>query len=189
MYSITTSRVIEATRAHENTVNRWMRDVPYRRAKCPRGHYHTYRPCDVVTALRTRRQRGLAGDALRAIVAAFPQDDDPSAPLGDDADARAAALLTTFTAEERERFARITKWAGEGAAYALWDRTHLFNLGRALGLLVLRPAVLAYILTAQRRADFPTTREGWGDYAAQHVISTATPEELRRLANNGAVIK
>lgn len=187
MFSITTASVMESTGAHKNSLTSWLRDLPYTRAGVGGIYIRRYRPDDVVTALRTRRRGGLEGDALRAIVSAFPAD-DLGAPL-DDADSRAAVLLTTFTAEERERFARVTKWAGEGAAYAMWDKTHLFDVGRALGLLVLRPAVLTYILTAQRRRDLPTTREGWGDYAAQHVISTATPDELRRLANNGAVIK
>ncbi|MHA6262495.1 hypothetical protein ACXYMO_04775 [Arenibacterium sp. CAU 1754] len=141
------------------------------------------RLADLVPSIRARRLRGLYGDDLAALVALDTSKDDPSTPLGDDADARAAALIETFTDDEKERFARICKWAGQGATYSLWNKQHLYDHGRALALLTLRPAPLAYILCAHRRDDLPTTRDGWAEWMAAHVVSVATPAELRKLAS------
>lgn len=185
-YCITSACLMGTTGAKENSIVRWMRDVPRRRVMSMNNrYYHMYRPDEVVVALRRRRHRGLAGDELRHFVQFFPAT-DYTAPL-DAADARAAATLGVLTEEERDRFQRVRKWAAEGAAYSLWNRTHLIDLSRALDLLVLRSEVLAYVLTGQPSETFPTTREAWGGVMASHVVAVATPAELRNLANhNGA---
>ena len=189
-YCITSAHVMEATGAHENSICRWFKHTPrIRRKSTSRNYYHMYRPDDVVTTLRRNRRKGLAGAELARLVDMFPAD-DPAEPLGDDSGPRAAALIATFTGDEKERFAGVCKWAGQGAVSGhLLNQQHLDDHGRALALLVLRPAPLTYILTARRRDDFPTTRDGWGGFMAAHVHSVARPDEITRLVNKSTTYR
>lgn len=144
-YSILCAHVAAATGAHENTLYKWLDAVPriVRREYLSRLNVH--RGDEVIVAIREKRRGGLSGAVLKTIVAAFPED-DPTQHI-EDADARAAALHSVLTDEERVRFAAVTNSASRAATEALWGRGHLYNLGRCLGLLILRPAVLAYVLT------------------------------------------
>ncbi|MFW8594959.1 hypothetical protein [Cribrihabitans neustonicus] len=170
---------------------RWTRHLPSERTffGIPKGGGSTfkhYRLGDVVVALRQRRKRGLTGSDLRALVDVVGAPCDPSSYLGDDARERAAEMLAHLSPEEAERFARVKKWAGQGAVYALWGRAHQADLPANLDLLVLRPAVLTYVLAAQRTDDFPTTRDAWGDYVAQHIAAVALPDTIQNITEKGS---
>jgi hypothetical protein len=187
-YTIDAQEARTAVGASKATWTRWIAHLPCERTFNGRwggGGSTPKQFClsDLVPAIRARRKGGFHGDALAALVALDTSRDDPSDHLGDDADARAASLHAAFTDDEKERVARVAKWAGQGATYALWGKRHLYDHGRALALLTLRPAVLAYILTGQRRNEFPTTRDAWGDYMAAHVVAVATPDEINKLAS------
>ncbi|TMV06313.1 hypothetical protein FGK63_14235 [Ruegeria sediminis] len=172
-----------------NSMWRWLRHIERERDWNVNGARtgstpDRFRLTDLVVALRQNRRRGLSGDELRAVVALDTSKTDPSAPLGHDADARAAALIESFSGEERERYARVSEQAAKAATQALWGKGHLYNGGRCLGLLPLRPEILAYSMTGQRRDGFPDhTERQWGAYITQHVMATVTADELINLAS------
>lgn len=135
---------------------------------------------DVVVALR-QYKRSLGGGELRSLVALDTRPDDPTEALAPGSEGRAARLISVLTREENERLGRVMKWAAQGVSEVMWGAVHLVDRGRALKLLALRPAVLAYVLTAERRPDLPNSRAEWGQFMAQHVVTNGTPEELKRL--------
>jgi len=112
-----------------------------------------FRLSDLVPAIRAKRRGGLLGPELVALVALDTSLADASQPL-DDADTR-AALHAVLTDEEQKRFARVADHAAKAASEVLWGKVHLYDLGRCLGLLILRPEVLAYVLTGTRRVGLP----------------------------------
>lgn len=181
-YCITSRAVGEALGVSKNSVTNWTKGLPRQRAEGVTA-WQYMRLADLVPSIRARRLRGLHGDDLARVVALDTSKADAAQPLGDDADARAVALHNVLTDEERQRFARVTDQAAKAAGQALWGKGHLYNLGRCLGLLILRSEVLAYVLTGERREGFPDhTQRQWAEYMAQHVISTITPTERTALS-------
>lgn len=173
--------VVSASKA---SWTRWTTHLPHDR------HHHgrwggggstpkKFRFDDLVVALRVKSRVGLAGRELATIMDLVPND---TAEALDDAEGRVSGLLCTLTAEERERFERVRKWAAQGATFSMWQQTHLIDLPRHLDSLILRSATADYVFTARRRDSFPTTRDQWGDYIAAHVHANATPKELNQLA-------
>lgn len=185
----------KALGASRSSWKRWTAHLPNERnfhgIKNGGGSDHKqFRLSDLVPAILTKRRGGLHGDELAALVALDTSPADPAQPLGKDADTRTAALHAVLTDEERKRFARVADHAAKAASDVLWGKGHLYDLGRCLGLLILRPEVLAYVLTGTRRVGLPDhTRQAWAEYAAVHIVAAVRPHELTAIAGtqpNGA---
>lgn len=178
----------KALGASKASWTRWVAHLPsYRTFHGVRGGGGStpkqFRLSDLVPAIRAKRRGGFHGDELAALVALDTSLADPSQPLGEDADTRAAAFHAVLTDEERTRFARVSDHAAKAASEVLWGKGHLYNLGRCLGLLILRPEVLAYVLTGLKRVGLPDhTRQAWAEYAAVHIVATVRAHELTAIA-------
>lgn len=185
-YTITAKEIAAAICPQGRTLGgvwRWLTGIPRQLRPGDTGYQVAYfRPDDAIVALRRNRKRGLSDDELRRLLDEVP-DQSPSVRLSADAIDRAQRLLGVLTPEEAVRADRAKAHAAKGLTFELWGRTHLIR-GDHLQTLILRPDILRYVFLAHRSECLPSDRDGWGRYAAAHVIANATPEEIKALSAN-----
>jgi hypothetical protein len=170
-------------RVDKSSVLRWFVTKPYHEHR-PRKYVTPgavvknpvprYALPDILSKLRSTRQRGLAGGDLLVVVQndALVRGDagltGPSIWLGEDRFTRARHVLKVLTPEERERLAEIRTYFSQGVVAALWARASNVDPTTA-DLLILHPSVLRYVLTSIRE-ELPSTPQGWGHWATSFIL-------------------
>ncbi|MBS9716746.1 hypothetical protein ACFFUT_17120 [Pseudohalocynthiibacter aestuariivivens] len=162
IYSLPTPAIHALIPSTMRALRGWLRGLPSER----RGHTKFYRLSNTVVRLRQARKKGLSTVEIESLVAADVAariHSEPGVDLGDDATARAAELLTTFTQPELERLQRVQIAFVTGLVTAFWS-TPVHSI--VTHVLHLHPDVLRYILTGQSDA-IPMLESEWRAFSLQ----------------------